>query len=211
MAMTGSTEFDEPTTARQRERRERILDATVALATKGGYDAVQMREVADRAEVALGTLYRYFPSKVHLLVSAMAREVGRLSGRMGRHIPADGDAYERVLTVLRRLTRALQREPELTGAMLRAVMAADSSAVHEHMQVRNGTTEMILLALREPDGSIHPEADGIATVIEQVWMSCLVSWLGGRASAAQVGEDLERATRLLLRPEMSRAAATAGA
>ena len=31
-----------------------------------------MRAVADRADVALGTLYRYFPSKIHLLVSALA-------------------------------------------------------------------------------------------------------------------------------------------
>ena len=53
--------------AAQRERRKRILDATLAQASKGGYDAVQMREVAERADVALGTLYRYFPSKIRLL------------------------------------------------------------------------------------------------------------------------------------------------
>src|SRR4030088_3494685 len=63
--------------AAQQVRRKRILDATLALASKGGYEAVQMRAVAERADVALGTLYRYFPSKGHLLVSALAREVGR--------------------------------------------------------------------------------------------------------------------------------------
>lgn len=42
----------------QRERRKRILDATMAIASKGGYEAVQMRAVADRADVAVGTLYR---------------------------------------------------------------------------------------------------------------------------------------------------------
>ena len=59
--------------AAQRDRHRRILDATLALASKGGYEAVQMRTVAERADVALGTLYRYFPSKIHLLVSALAR------------------------------------------------------------------------------------------------------------------------------------------
>ena len=44
--------------AAQRDRRQRILDATLALASKGGFDAVQMRAVAERADVALGTLYR---------------------------------------------------------------------------------------------------------------------------------------------------------
>ena len=63
--------------AAQRDRHRRILDATLALASKGGYEAVQMRAVAERADVALGTLYRYFPSKIHLLVSALAREFER--------------------------------------------------------------------------------------------------------------------------------------
>ena len=42
-------------TAAQRARRQRIIAATLALASRGGYDAVQMREVAERSEVALGT------------------------------------------------------------------------------------------------------------------------------------------------------------
>ena len=69
----------------QRDRRKRILDATIAIASKGGYDAVQMRAVADRADVAVGTLYRYFPSKIHLLVSVMGREISRqiLRGVLG--------------------------------------------------------------------------------------------------------------------------------
>ena len=68
------------------DRRKRILDATLALASKGGYDAVQMRAVAERADVALGTLYRYFPSKIHLLVSALAREFERTQDRVDRAV-----------------------------------------------------------------------------------------------------------------------------
>src|SRR5246127_572010 len=90
--------------AAQRERRKRILDATLALASKGGYDAVQMRAVAEKADVALGTLYRYFPSKIHLLVSALAREFGRTVERLSRtQIPGD-TPYERMLFILRRTT-----------------------------------------------------------------------------------------------------------
>src|SRR3982751_5287513 len=70
--------------AAQRDRRKRILDATIALASKGGFEAVQMRAVAERADVALGTLYRYFPSKIHLLVSGLARELEVVLERMER-------------------------------------------------------------------------------------------------------------------------------
>ena len=55
-------------------RHEAILDAAVAMATAGGYEAVRMRVVAEQTGIAVGTLYRYFPSKPHLLVAALTRE-----------------------------------------------------------------------------------------------------------------------------------------
>src|SRR6516225_2382214 len=118
---TGTTDPPSPdgefSSAAQRERRRRILDATLALASKGGYEAVQMREVADRADVALGTLYRYFPSKIHLLVSGLAREFERTRERLSRK-PIPGDLpHDRVIYVLHRVTRIMQREPLLTEAM----------------------------------------------------------------------------------------------
>src|SRR2546422_6367859 len=109
---TGTTVPPSPdgefSSAAQRERRQRILDATVALASKGGYEAVQMRTVAERADVALGTLYRYFPSKIHLLVSALARELERVQDRTERAtIPGD-TPFDRLMFVLSRITRGLQ-------------------------------------------------------------------------------------------------------
>src|SRR3954447_5080881 len=94
--------------ASQLARRERILDAAMELATEGGYDAVQMREVAERADVALGTLYRYFPSKVHLLVAAMGRTFQSLQESV-RVDGSDGTPQERVYRVVAAVTRYLAR------------------------------------------------------------------------------------------------------
>src|SRR6266705_2879956 len=121
-AGTGAATETEFSSAAQRERRQRILDATLALASRGGYDAVQMRAVAERANVALGTLYRYFPSKIHLLVSGLVREFERAKEKLDRR-PIPGDTpYERMMYVLSRVTRTMQREPLLTEAMTRAFM-----------------------------------------------------------------------------------------
>lgn len=52
----------------QQARRQRVVDAAMALGAEGGYEAVQMRDVAARAGVAMGgTLHRYFSSKDHPL------------------------------------------------------------------------------------------------------------------------------------------------
>ena len=188
------TEFS---SAAQRERRQRILDATLALASRGGYEAVQMRAVADRAGVALGTLYRYFPSKIHLLVSGLAREFERNQEKLDRiSIPGD-TPYERMLFVLGRITRAMQRDPMLTEAMTRAFMFADPSAAAEVNTVARLMERMLTGAMHEGE----PTADeiAIARVIGDVWLSSLVAWLTRRASTDDVSNQLELAARLLLR------------
>jgi AcrR family transcriptional regulator len=183
--------------AAQRERRKRILDATLALASKGGYDAVQMRAVAERADVALGTLYRYFPSKIHLLVSALTQEFERMQEKLDRR-PAPGDTpAERMTYVLAKVTRTMQRDPMLTEAMTRAFMFADPSAADEVNTVAKLMVRMFTKAMHEGE----PSADdiAIARVIGDVWLSNLVAWVTRRATTEDVSSRLELAARLLLR------------
>jgi AcrR family transcriptional regulator len=182
--------------AAQRERRRRILDATLALASKGGYDAVQMRTVADRADVALGTLYRYFPSKIHLLVTALAREFERTQERLDRTANPGQTPYDRVIFVLGRITRAMQREPQLTEAMTRAFMFADPTAAAEVHAVAQLMERMFTKAMHDGEPTADDRAK--ARVIGDVWLSSLVAWVTRRASATDVLNHLDLAARLLL-------------
>jgi TetR/AcrR family transcriptional regulator, cholesterol catabolism regulator len=190
----GDGEF---TSAAQRDRRKRILDATLALASKGGYEAVQMRTVAEQANVALGTLYRYFPSKIHLLVSGLAREFERTQEKLDRSPIPGGTPYERMLFVLGRITRLMQRDPLLTEAMTRAFMFADPSAADEVNTVARLMEHTLTRAMHEGDPT--PDEVAIARILGDVWLSNLVAWVTRRASANDVTNHLELAARLLLR------------
>jgi TetR/AcrR family transcriptional regulator, cholesterol catabolism regulator len=183
--------------AAQRDRRKRILDGTLALASKGGYDAVQMREVAERADVALGTLYRYFPSKIHLLVSGLIMELERTKEKLDKR-PVPGDTpTDRIIYVLDKVTRNMQREPLLTEAITRAFMFADPSAATEVNAVATLMEHMLTDAMH--DGEPSDDERAIARVIGDVWLSNLVAWVTRRASASDVTRQLELAARLLLR------------
>jgi AcrR family transcriptional regulator len=81
------------TTDRQRQRRERILDAAVDSASAGGYDRVH---ISERASVAIATLYHHFPSKVHLLTNALGRELIRFDDRLNRDLPGRTDPLMRL-------------------------------------------------------------------------------------------------------------------
>lgn len=203
MSSTASLAADDLGSAAQRDRRHRILQATIAIAAQGGFDAVQMRAVAEQADVALGTLYRYFPSKVHLLVSALGRQFENYQ-ESGSRRPIPGDsAVERVSNLLGYNTRMLQKEPHLTEALTRAFMFADSSVSEEIHAVGLQMTRMVARAMHGDDfdetADISEDDLAITRVISDVWLSALVSWVTGRSTADEVRDHVELAVRLLLR------------
>lgn len=186
-------------TPQQLERRRRILDAATQLASRGGFDGVQMRTVAQDAGVALGTLYRYFASKIHLLVALAHDRTELLGERLARRPLTGDDPIERATTLLLTATRALQRDPSLTEAMLRALMIADASAAADVHRVDELVTRMIVDAVHGPGADLTADDAQRARVLEMVWLSSLLSWLSGRASSNDVDRDLRTAAELILR------------
>ncbi len=156
------TERTSTLTQSQQERRDRMLEATAELAQQGGWDAVQMREVAQRSDVALGTLYRYFPSKEFLLVSVMLSDIEGLADRLAVRPPEGEDPVERVIDVLRRANRALQREPQVTIAMIRALVSGNQDIAPAVLQTRLMMRRIISepRSARRPATRTWPRATG---------------------------------------------------
>ena len=202
MSIANSATSEDLGSAAQRERRKRILDATYELAKSGGFDAVQMRAVAEQADVALGTLYRYFPSKIHLLVSALGRQFDEASVRLNdREIPGDTQA-DRVLYVLKRMARGMQGDPKLTEALTRAFMFADSSVANEIHVVGMAMTSIVTHAMHggvPAEGALTDQDVAVARVLGDVWLSALVAWVTGRSTAAETAAHLATAVHLILR------------
>lgn len=184
-------------TGAQAQRRVRMIEAAEGLALEGGWDGVQMREVATRAGVALGTLYRYFPSKEHLLVSVMLGQVEALADRLAVRPPEGDDPVDRVIDVLRRANRALQRQPQVTVAMIRALVSGNEDIAPVVAANRDVMRRIISDAL----GSEPVPEDGAVLAIDllsDVWFAALVSWISGVIPAPAVMSRLEEATGVLL-------------
>ena len=176
-------------------RRERMIAAAVELATAGGYDAVQMRDVAARAEVALGTLYRHFPSKDHLLLAALTEQAEALRERIAQRPPDGADAATRSVDVLRRASRALARRPQLTAALVTALTAPEPDTAEAKHAVEAVLQGIITSAV---DGATVPDAAGVVRTLGYVWLAVLSAWVGGTLDEHEMADDLATAARLLL-------------
>jgi AcrR family transcriptional regulator len=183
-------------TKSQAARRQRVLRAALELASEGGYDAVQMRDVATRADVALGTIYRYFTSKDHLLAAAMTEWVADLERRVNQRPAQGATTAARVMHVLRRALRAMDREPLLTSAVVSALCSGDEAAG----QLLNEVTTIQARIMRPafPDDIDEATELALSKVLGHVWWSCLVSMASGVGGIDWVESELDTAARLLL-------------
>jgi AcrR family transcriptional regulator len=189
----------------QSQRRRRIVQTAAALAVRGGVEAMQMRSVAERAGVALGTLYRYFPSKMDLVVAVVTEELDLLEGGIVRRPPTADTPAERAVDVLLRATRGLMREPELADALVRSLIMAevkielDARISDLVWRVATGNLEGA-----EEEGGTEVDRDSTGYVLvgslTSVWIFELVEVLKGRRDVDEVERRLQTAAGRLLAP-----------
>ena len=185
------------------ERARRIVETAVELAEDGGFEAVRLRDVADRAGVALGTLYRRFRSKEDLLAAALERESEELERRILARPPRGDTAAERVTGFFAAGTRGLCRRPNLTRAVLRAMTSGDPEIAEKVSRFHDRMARLITAAIRgERDASELPPSEderALALVLEHVWFSCLVGWSGGLHTQTGIIDQMKATAGLLLK------------
>ena len=182
-------------TKSQLARRERVIRAALELAAEGGYDAVQMRDVASRGEVALGTIYRYFTSKDALLLAVMVQWLGDLEQRVTRNPPAGATTVDRIMDVLGRAVRSMDREPRLTRAVIAAMTAGDPASVDAIGEVTAAMARIMEAAF--PD-DVDPALEAAAAkVLGHVWWSATISWANGMGDGDWVVAELRQASELI--------------
>ena len=112
----------------QRARRQRIIDAGLVLLERNEYERIQIKDVAEEADVALGTLYHYFSSKEHLFAEVLVKWAATLRASLGRHPPQGLTPREKLTEALHRSVRAFQHQPQLARLIASLELSSDPFA-----------------------------------------------------------------------------------
>lgn len=187
----------EPSSPRQVARHRRVLRAAADLAADNGLERVQMHEVAKNAGVAIGTLYRYFPSKTHLFTAVMAQQVERLSETVPSPTPGTRPE-DAVSELLVDASRQLLRRPLLAVAMMQSVNAAHAGTISEASRIDSSFSDLILQTLGIDDPTDRDIT--LVRLLVQCWYGVLTSSLNERMSLSQAEHDIHAACQLLLAP-----------
>jgi AcrR family transcriptional regulator len=184
-----------PLSTTQAATRRRLLDAARELATEDGYDGVTMRLVAERAGLSAPTAYQYFSSKDHVLVDVLSDLATSTTEGIQARPSRAGSAADRAVATLRRVVRRVEDEPNLFLATTRAYVSGAPEVAHARGAMESAMATWIDTALgsREID-----DRQAVIAILESVIFACMVGLVTGRRQPSEIGDELERAARLLL-------------
>lgn len=185
----------ESLTASQFARRERIVKVALELLVNGDYEKIQMKDVAEGSDVALGTVYRYFTSKEHLFAAVQLEWVKSLHRQILERPPTGESNLERLSQVLHKSVRAFQIQPQFYRVLLVLEVAKDPFA-KELFEVMSRETEA---TYSESLSGVDPKtASDLLRVVLAVLGAELRRWVLGRQSIDEVNQNLDAALMLLL-------------
>ena len=158
-------------------RRQEIVDAVFRIIATDGLERASLREVADEAQLAVGSVRHYFASSDELLTHAFAVVVDRIVGRLtdadsllGDAPPASGEQHAAVLALLgeflpldeQRAVDACVWMAFKNAARTRPFLAAEADRSHRAVAAVVGG---LILGLAEAEGA---DADHAAGLDQQV-------------------------------------------
>jgi len=162
-----------------RRNYERLLAAAGAAFAERGADDVSLEEIARRAGVGIGTLYRHFPTRQALLEAVYQDQVDALEVLVAGLLKSDspGAALAEWLAALMAFGKAKR---SLTAAML------DSELLSSCKEFLHGSTD-VLLARAQQAGAVRADVKG----------SDVIRLTHAVSLAADMGQDPGQAERML--------------
>jgi AcrR family transcriptional regulator len=187
----------EKTEARKAETRERIIAAALAQVAEGGYASASVQRVSKRAGVAVGTVYRHFPSKAELFAEvfrhAAQHELDVVIATVGERA-RDHTAAERIALAVETFCRRALAGPVLAYAQI--AEPVDPAVEAERLVLRVGYRDAFARVLEDGarSGELRPHD---SKTVAAAMIGALGEALVGPLSPAARGEARSRDEALI--------------
>jgi AcrR family transcriptional regulator len=186
------------------DKLRRIKAAARSLFVKNGYDDASTREIAQRAGVALGTLFSYAANKRDLLFLVVNDELDEVARQAEASVRPELSLSENLLSSLAHVYEFFGREPRLSRLILREMQFYETGAQAKRFgktrqRMRNLVTESVRIAQGKKEISRKESPETIGLVIFSIFQMEVRRWLSGKRIRFPDGmADLQRAIHVVL-------------
>jgi AcrR family transcriptional regulator len=170
---------DESTWLRQAPRQQRairrieaLLDTAEVVFEEVGYDGATTNLIAERAEIPVGTLYRWFPDKAALAEGLATRYLGRMSKAYEHLVAVETPPTEIIRDVTHQLAAVVIDSPAMPALVSAATLPANESSAGAQLKEAAQTSVKVMLRLRAPSVSVD-DLERVSDVVTTVAFSVL--------------------------------------
>ncbi|MCP4006889.1 MAG: TetR/AcrR family transcriptional regulator [bacterium] len=146
---------------RQKEETRRIVrECAAELFEQKGFAKTTMRELATRAGVGLGTIFKHFPDKGSLLVACYREDIGEVTRRGLATLP-EGDLQAQLLHLTTRLYAFYAQRPALSRVLARESTLMEGTGADEMRKLFADFLERVaeLFAIAQERGELGANID----------------------------------------------------
>ncbi|MDQ0868657.1 AcrR family transcriptional regulator [Arthrobacter sp. V1I9] len=189
-------------------RRQDVVEAVWRIIAVDGLERASLREVADEAGLAVGSVRHYFAGSEELLTYSFARAIDSIVTRMDQALPAvqnqpsgTVEHREAVLTLLSELLPLdEQRAVEAcvwmafrNAARIRPFLAAEADRSHREVAALMGRLITTLIPANEPEETLVVEAERLLATLDGLCMHALLQpgWMTARMCLDVLGRHLD--------------------
>src|SRR5260370_28464637 len=179
----------------QAQRRHRIVDMAHAMIVESSDENVQIRDVAERAGVALGTAYRYFGSKERLFAEVYAQWCVRVNDELVLGIRRVKSNTERTRLLARTMFARLTSEPQLASIGRVLKVTEDPPILRIVHRTEHGMLQLFRNALHRVE---QRDADSLAMIVMSVIRAAQELHSAGLISFDEANREIAKAVKMVL-------------
>jgi AcrR family transcriptional regulator len=182
------------------DKLRRIKNAARTLFISRGFDEASTREIAKRANVALGTIFVYAANKRDLLFLVVNDELDEVARLASGAVHREATLLENLLSAFHHLYDFFGQEPRLSRLTLREMLFYDTGAQAKRFSKTRErmiflATESVRIAQHKQEISRQESPETIGLVIFSVYQMEIRRWLSG--SKIKVADGMSRLERAL--------------
>ncbi len=184
-----------------------IIDAAIKLFMEKGFEGATIEEIAEKAEVGVGTVYNYFSSKRGLLLALMARKTEHMI-ELGSEIVEnpEGPPEEVICTLLWTYTENMIKafDKKLIRELVVAAFSEPDSMGKELFKFDYMLMEQVGSLVRKyQDLEIlrrNLPVDKVSLIVYSVWGTIMIIYIEGFIESGKLKEEIYSSINLVFQP-----------
>lgn len=163
---------------KKEETRGRIFKAAVALFTSKGFEETTIDEICERADVAKGTFFNYFPRKEAVLAYLSEKKLLEAEENAEAILAAARPARDKLMEIYTAAASAWEEDRELSRYVFVELMRRSFAPTEEAGRAWDDLIERVVRA-GQASGQIRPGVDArrAVTVMGHVYITAVYGWL----------------------------------